>query len=71
MSQITTHVLDTASGSPAEGVPIALQEWKGKQWQTIAQGTTNSDGRISDLLDNDSVIAKSLWLYYLSGKLSI
>ena len=46
-SQITTHILDTALGKPAEGVTISLQKSDGTE---IASGKTNADGRISDLL---------------------
>ena len=46
MSQITTHILDTSVGKPAEGVSIRLE----KNGKLIAKGTTNEDGRISDLL---------------------
>ncbi len=56
MSQITTHVLDTALGKPAKGVPIELQAWQNEQWETLASGITNDDGRISDLLANDQIL---------------
>lgn len=48
--QITTHVLDTSTGKPANGITIRLQSQKEKNWQTIAQGITDVDGRITDLL---------------------
>jgi len=48
--QLTTHVLDTSIGKPGQDMAIHLQEYKNKQWQTITQGVTNGDGRISDLL---------------------
>ena len=50
MSQITTHILDTTKGKPAAGVTIALLQQAGDNWQEIARGITNSDGRILDLL---------------------
>ena len=51
MSQITTHVLDTAAGKPAEGIPITLQRSTGNdQWEKIMSGVTNADGRITTLL---------------------
>lgn len=49
-SHVTTHVLDTSSGVPAEGITVKLQEASGDQWFTIAQGVTNIDGRVADLL---------------------
>lgn len=42
---LTTHVLDTAKGSPAEGIRITLFRLSGDSRQEIAQAVTNSDGR--------------------------
>jgi 5-hydroxyisourate hydrolase / 2-oxo-4-hydroxy-4-carboxy-5-ureidoimidazoline decarboxylase len=50
VSQITTHVLDTSTGIPGAAITIRLQEFRNNTWQTIAQGITNNDGRIPDLL---------------------
>src|SRR3990172_7148577 len=50
-SSITTHVLDTTQGLPAEGIPVLLEFNSGlNEWIEIGSGSTNSDGRISDLL---------------------
>ena len=53
MSQITTHVLDTACGKPASGIPIALYVNEGDEWTEIARGTTDEDGRIINLLQSN------------------
>ena len=50
VSQITTHVLDTSLGKPGENISIRMKEKLGSGWKTIAQGITNADGRIPDLL---------------------
>ena len=50
VSQITTHVLDTSTGIPGVAISIRLQAFRDNVWQTIAQGITNNDGRIPDLL---------------------
>lgn len=50
VSQITTHVLDTSLGLPGVNISIRLQAKQNNIWKTIAQGITNSDGRIPDLL---------------------
>ncbi len=42
---LTTHVLDTASGLPAEGIEIALYRVSGNSHRKIATAVTNSDGR--------------------------
>jgi len=53
VSQITTHVLDTAVGLPGKNISIRLQAYSNNVWQTIAQGITNADGRIPDLLPQE------------------
>lgn len=50
MSQITTHILDTSLGKPAQGVSVNLYQQQNSEWQKLAQGITNADGRITDLL---------------------
>ncbi|MBI3553054.1 MAG: hydroxyisourate hydrolase [Elusimicrobia bacterium] len=51
MSPITTHVLDTARGLPAMGVPVKLEARKAPdRWELIGRGTTDTDGRASELL---------------------
>lgn len=42
---LTTHVLDTARGLPAEGLRIALFRLEGAQRVSLADVTTNADGR--------------------------
>lgn len=49
-SQLTTHVLDTSLGKPGKNITIRLKGFIDGHWQTIAQGITNNDGRIADLL---------------------
>ena len=58
MSQITTHVLDTSKGKPASGIPVLLEKKSSTAgWTALADGMTNSNGRIPDLL-NKKVILK-------------
>lgn len=42
---LTTHVLDTARGCPAEGVRIALYRVTGETRERLAETVTNADGR--------------------------
>lgn len=49
MSAVTTHVLDAARGRPAAGVAVHLEVASGPQWTTLAESSTNSDGRIGEL----------------------
>jgi len=56
MSQITTHILDTTRGMPAQDVPITLYQEVGGEWQELASGETNDDGRIVGLLADSIVL---------------
>ncbi len=49
-SPITTHVLDTALGRPAAGVPVTLSRARGDAFEPLAERTTDADGRVGDLL---------------------
>jgi 5-hydroxyisourate hydrolase len=49
MSQITTHVLDAALGSPAAGVMVVLQMRSPEGWSAVGKGETDVDGRVPDL----------------------
>jgi len=46
VSHVTTHVLDAALGQPAAGIAVALS---GPDGDLIAVGTTDADGRVSEL----------------------
>jgi 5-hydroxyisourate hydrolase len=55
MSQITTHILDTTKGKPAQGVSIVLeQSIAGDKWKSLGEGKTNSDGRLPNLLSAET-----------------
>ena len=49
-SQLTTHVLDTSLGKPGKNITIRLKKQTNNIWENFAQGVTNSDGRVGDLL---------------------
>ncbi|RMH39135.1 MAG: hydroxyisourate hydrolase [Deltaproteobacteria bacterium] len=51
MTTISTHVLDTARGRPAAGVPVALEMRDGDAFVPRGSATTDSDGRIARLTD--------------------
>ena len=50
MKGITTHVLDTSRGCPAEGVSVVLERAVDSRWQPVGRGWTDADGRASGLL---------------------
>jgi 5-hydroxyisourate hydrolase len=49
---ISTHVLDTARGHPAEGVPVVLEHDTGG-WAEVGRGVTDADGRVRELLGDE------------------
>lgn len=50
MSSLSTHVLDTAVGRPASGVPLLLARSSGGGWKPCGRGVTDLDGRCKSLL---------------------
>jgi 5-hydroxyisourate hydrolase len=51
MSAITTHVLDTARGRPADGVPVSLEQIDNtEQWRAVGHGVTDGNGRLRTLI---------------------
>ena len=47
---ISTHILDTAIGRPAAGVPVTLARLTDGTWHSINTTVTDPDGRCKDLL---------------------
>lgn len=51
MNSITTHVLDTARGRPASGVPVSLERRREDgSWARVGSGSTDDDGRLRTLV---------------------
>ena len=50
MSTVSSHVLDTSLGRPAQGVRARLQMLElvdgAQHWKTLAEETTDADGRV-------------------------
>jgi 5-hydroxyisourate hydrolase len=61
MNRISTHVLDTANGKPAAGVPVRLerQDISGK-WSALGSGQTDQDGRCGQLLREGEPLREGL-----------
>jgi len=65
---LTTHVLDTARGVPAEGVKIALYKVSGNSHRKIAETVTNADGRTdSPILPKDRFRTGTFELVFFAG----
>lgn len=61
MSQITTHILDTTRGLPAQNVPITLYAQQGSHWEELGGGITNKDGRLPSLLADNVKLAAGIY----------
>jgi len=49
MTTVSTHVLNTSTGRPAEGVPVELAQRTGSGWTVLGASKTDADGRCKDL----------------------
>jgi 5-hydroxyisourate hydrolase len=55
MSAITTHVLDTARGRPADGVRVSLEQIdRTDQWHAVGHGVTDGNGRLRTLMPDSA-----------------
>jgi 5-hydroxyisourate hydrolase len=48
--RLTTHVLDTAAGRPAAGIPVELARVDGEHREVLRTLTTDDDGRTGEPL---------------------
>lgn len=67
MSSISTHVLDLVKGGPAAGIPVILQHLQGGAWRPIANGMTDADGRIKDLLPAGGDLSGTFQITFSTG----
>jgi 5-hydroxyisourate hydrolase / 2-oxo-4-hydroxy-4-carboxy-5-ureidoimidazoline decarboxylase len=65
--RITTHVLDTSRGCPGAGMGVVLEIRNGGSWSSVAQGTTDANGRLTTLTANQSMIAGDYRLTFDTG----
>ena len=64
---ISTHVLDTEHGRPAQGIEVALFRLDGASGTLVGHGTTDADGRIARLLDGQLQAADYRLEFRLAG----
>ena len=68
MTRITTHILDTSGGRPAEGVKVTLCRMQVDDWAVVAKGETNADGRIGDWAAADGVPGNGIYIMRFETK---
>lgn len=65
MIRITTHVLDTSLGKPAEGVRVKLQY----EGAVVGSGLTDGDGRVRELVSTEMPLQEGIYrLTFLVGE---
>ncbi|KEQ16787.1 hydroxyisourate hydrolase [Endozoicomonas numazuensis] len=61
MTGISTHILDTACGHPANQVSVILYRQVENSWVEAGQGITNDDGRINSLTTDEVNLPKGVY----------
>ncbi len=65
---LTTHVLDTARGTPAKGIRVALSRVAGDSREKITETVTNSDGRTdAPILPRENFAPGTYELVFFAG----
>lgn len=69
MTQITSHILDTSRGSPAEGVLTILMQQQNDDWLMLGSASTDADGRIADFTGSIDQLPGGIYklTFYMSG----
>lgn len=65
---LSTHILDTTAGKPAQGVPLVLHREKDAAWHEIGSGITDEDGRCRTLLGEQALEAATYKLHFGTGE---
>jgi 5-hydroxyisourate hydrolase len=73
---ISTHILDTATGTPASEVLLSLARWQNEDWELLQAAATDADGRCKQLLPDDDRFVPGMYrvrfdtaAYYEANKL--
>lgn len=62
MNRISTHVLDTAQGKPAEEVPVRLERRElAGEWRVLTSFRTDEEGRCAQLLPEGEALRAGLY----------
>ena len=63
MGRLSTHVLDTANGVPAQGMAIELSRFENGQWVRLKMVHTDADGRTDGwhAWDGYAITVSSSW----------
>jgi 5-hydroxyisourate hydrolase len=58
---LSVHVLNLDNGLPSANVKVVLETQQNNQWVEINSGTTNEQGRITELYPKDTALQKGIY----------
>lgn len=58
---LSVHVLNLDNGLPSANVKVVLETQQNNQWIEINSGTTNEQGRITELYPKDTALQKGIY----------
>jgi 5-hydroxyisourate hydrolase len=61
MSGITTHILDTSRGRPAQGVLVVLDLRTPEGYREVGNGVTDGDGRVRTLTSSNTPLVSGTY----------
>jgi 5-hydroxyisourate hydrolase len=67
VGRLTTHVLDTAHGTPGAGMALTLYRREGDALRALKSATTGADGRSAPLLEGDALAPGRYRLVFEAG----
>ena len=68
MGRLTTHVLDTAHGTPGAGMALTLYRCVGERLEALRSATTNAEGRLTvPLLEGADFLPGRYRLVFAAG----
>lgn len=67
MSSLSTHILDTSLGRPAQGIEVTLTQETDSGWTRIGGGVTDDDGRIKGLVDSGELSVGTYRIEFATG----
>ncbi|MFN3985435.1 MAG: hydroxyisourate hydrolase [Rhodocyclaceae bacterium] len=68
MGRLTTHVLDTASGRPGQGIAVSVHRLDSDGRHEVARTVTNADGRCdAPLLEGAAFVAGRYEIVFAAG----
>jgi 5-hydroxyisourate hydrolase len=59
--KVTSHILDTSKGRPAEGITIILYVGGNDEWKEIVRTKSDKDGRCAGSLNGNTTLQQGIY----------